>query len=104
MEALWPPWRCCDRLAPDSAPPETSEQIWCWRSYTQGALASSVPRYVEDHAEHVRAKYQAFIHDLGQRRIAGKRVVDHLDMGEGFSFWWMTLLAEKSPFKSPRSF
>jgi surface carbohydrate biosynthesis protein (TIGR04326 family) len=50
----------------------------------------------------VRKKYLAFIHDLGESRIAGKRVVDHLDMGDGFSLWWMTLLAEKSPLKSPR--
>ena len=34
--------------------------------------------------------------------IGGRRVVEHLDAGGGFSFWWTSLLAEKSIFKSPR--
>jgi surface carbohydrate biosynthesis protein (TIGR04326 family) len=62
----------------------------------------SIPRYLEDHAERLRAKYLAFIHDLGEARIGDKRIIDHLDMGDGFSLWWMTELAEKSPFKSPQ--
>jgi surface carbohydrate biosynthesis protein (TIGR04326 family) len=62
----------------------------------------SVPRYLEEHADRLRARYLAFIHDLGEQRIDGKSVVEHLDLGDGFSFWWMTRLAEKSPFKSPQ--
>lgn len=83
-------------------PPDTTGEVLCWQSYVQRDLVSSVPRYLEDHAERLRAKYLAFIHDLGERRLDGKRVVEHLDLGDGFSFWWMTQLAEKSPFKSPR--
>jgi surface carbohydrate biosynthesis protein (TIGR04326 family) len=84
------------------APPAAADKVLCWQSYTEGCAISSVPRYLEDHAVRIRSKYLAFIHDLGERRIAGKRVVDHLDLGDGFSLWWMTHLAEKSPFKSPR--
>ena len=83
-------------------PPDATGEVLCWQSYAQRDRVSSVPRYVEDHAERLRAKYLRFIHDLGESRIVGKRVIDHLDMGDGFSFWWMTQLAEKSPFKSPR--
>ena len=77
-------------------------EVLCWQSYAQKELVSSLPRYVDVHAERLRAKYLAFIHDLGESRIDGKRIVDHLDMGDGFSFWWMTRLAEKSPYRSPR--
>lgn len=73
-----------------------------WQSCEHGDGISSIPRYVEVHAERLRRKYLAFIHDLAQTEISGKRVVDHFDMGDGFSLWWMTQLAEKSPFKSPR--
>src|SRR6202140_27854 len=83
-------------------PPTTADKVLCWRSYADCGTVSSVPRYLEDHAARIRQKYLAFIHDLGERRIAGKRVVDHLDLGDGFSLWWMTPLAEKSPYKSPR--
>lgn len=83
-------------------PPDAIGEVLCWRSYAHRDLIPSVPRYLEDHAERLRAKYLAFIHDLGESRIDGKRVVDHLNLGDGFSFWWVTQLAEKSTFKSPR--
>jgi len=84
------------------AAPATADKVLCWQSYIGGGMISSIPRYVENHAERIKQKYLAFIHDLGERQIAGKRVVDHMDLGDGFSLWWMTLLAEKSPLKSPR--
>jgi surface carbohydrate biosynthesis protein (TIGR04326 family) len=86
----------------DDPPLQLSDRVLCWRSFTEAGAISSVPRYLESHAERIRKKYLAFIHDLGERSIAGKRVIDHLDLGDGFSLWWMTHLAEKSPFKSRR--
>ena len=83
-------------------PPDDVGAVLCWRSYLQRDQFISIPRYLEDNAERLRARYLAFIYDLGESRIGGKRVVEHLEMGDGFSFWWMTNLAEKSPFKSPR--
>ena len=80
--------------------PNGVQEVLYWQGYTQGSLGASVPRYLENHADRLRAKYLAFIHDLGESQIDGKRIVEHLDMGDGFSLWWMTLLAEKSPFKS----
>lgn len=83
-------------------PSDARGEVLCWQSYAQGSLETSVPRYLEDHAVRLRAKYLAFIRDLGESRIDGKCIVEHLDQGDGFSFWWMTQLSEKSPFKSPR--
>ncbi len=83
-------------------PPLSHEAVLCWQSYAQRDAVVSVPRYLEVHADRIRRKYLAFIHDLAEHRVAGTRVVEHLDLGDGFSLWWMTLLAEKSPLKSPR--
>lgn len=83
-------------------PPTGSEHVICWQSYAQSDSISSIPRYLEDNAERLRKKYLAFIYDLGESKINGKRIVDHLDLGDRFSYWWMTTLAEKSPLKSPR--
>src|ERR1700722_14534578 len=82
-----------------SEPAIIEDQILGWQSYSEHDFLLSVPRYVEHHAERLRKKYLAFIHDLGEYHIAGKRVVDHMNMGDGFSLWWMTTLAEKSPLK-----
>jgi surface carbohydrate biosynthesis protein (TIGR04326 family) len=86
----------------DARPPAHSDRLLYWRRYDQGESASSIPRYLEDHADRLKTKYLAFIHDLGEFRVGEKSVADHLDAGDGFSLWWMTLLAEKSPLKSPR--
>ena len=86
------------------APPADKGGVILWRSYAEGASTQSVPRYVEQHGERLRARYLAFVHDLSEARIEGRSVVEHLNLGDGFSFWWMTQIAEKSPFKSPRIF
>jgi len=84
------------------SPPAGAGAVLSWRSYAHGGSVSSVPRYLEAHADRIRSKYLAFVHDLGESLVAGRRVIDHLNLGDGFSFWWMTTIAEKSPFKSPR--
>ena len=78
-----------------------SKDILLWQSYDSTENVLSIPNYLEKHAERFRAKYLRFIHDLGEHRLKGQRVIDHLDMGDGLSLWWMTLIAEKSPLKSP---
>jgi surface carbohydrate biosynthesis protein (TIGR04326 family) len=85
----------------DEAPPAQSGTVLLWRSYSEEDQYVSIPRYLEDHAEVIRAKYLAFIRDLGESLVNGKRVIDHLDHGDGLSYWWMTTLAEKNPLKSP---
>jgi surface carbohydrate biosynthesis protein (TIGR04326 family) len=86
----------------NTRPPAHPDRLLYWRLYDQSESASSIPRYLEDHADRLKRKYLAFIHDLGEYRVGEKSVVDHLDAGDGLSLWWMTLLAEKSPLKSPR--
>ncbi|MBI5330950.1 MAG: hypothetical protein HZB71_10095 [Betaproteobacteria bacterium] len=57
---------------------------------------------VERHATTLRSRYLAWIYDLGETRIEGKRLIDHLQLRAGFSYWWMTPFVEKCNFeKSP---
>jgi surface carbohydrate biosynthesis protein (TIGR04326 family) len=76
--------------------------IICWRSYQKGMRVTSLPAYLEEHAERLRDKYLSFIHELGETVVNGKSLVEHMKVSGDFSFWWMSHLAEKSPFKSPR--
>ena len=71
-----------------------------WRNYdTKGRNdVVSIPCLVEDNAESLRARYLAWIYDLGETKVKGKRIVDHLEIRPGFSFWWMTLLAQKCTY------
>ena len=83
-------------------PPQSTREILCWDALLERDGVRSIPRYVETHADRLRSKYLAFVYDLGQSKVNGRRVVDHLNIDDGLSFWWLTLLAEKSPLKSPR--
>jgi surface carbohydrate biosynthesis protein (TIGR04326 family) len=83
------------------SPPPGADAVLLWRSYARPERGMSVPLYIEEHGDRLRSKYLAFIHELGQTVIAGKRVVDHLDRGDGLSYWWMSRLSEKSTLKSP---
>ena len=71
-----------------------------WRSYdTKGRNdVVSIPCLVEDNAESLRARYLQWIYDLGDTRVNDKRIVDHLEMRPGLSYWWMTLLAQKCTY------
>jgi len=75
--------------------------VYRWSGYVETEVARSLLLYVEKHAERLRRKYLAWIHELGETRIAGRRLVEHLELEPGFSYWWMTLLVEKSPWKTP---
>lgn len=88
----------------DSDEPNSNPNVLLWRLNSAEPNQTSVPQYLEQHADRIRAKYLALIHDLGETNVKGKRLVNWLEVEDGFSIWWMSLVAEKSPFKSPRIF
>jgi len=86
----------------DAEPNEsTSELTYCWTGYRKSDSVRSVSHYVEDNADQLRARYLAFIHELGESKIYDKRLIDHLALEKGLSFWWISLFVEKSLYKSP---
>lgn len=76
-----------------------------WRGFSTGSLPNcvSMPELIEENADVFRARYLAWVFELGETCIKGRRLVDHLQLRPGFSYWWMTLLVEKCNFaKSPQ--
>ncbi len=71
-----------------------------WRETDVPADHLSVPRLVEEQWSPLRATYLAWIQALGETTVAGGSIKAHLSLGDGLSFWWMTLMAEKSPMKT----
>ena len=80
---------------------DKNQDVWIWNSYTKTEQGSSIPAYVEENSSRIRNKYLAFIHDLGQTLFGKRSLVEHLEQKPGMSFWWMSLLVEKSFGKSP---
>lgn len=81
---------------------EQAISIYHWNSYEIGHGTRSIPIYVEENSDRLRTKYLAFVHDLGETLVDGKPLKQQFALNHGYNLWWMSLLAEKSPFKSPR--
>jgi surface carbohydrate biosynthesis protein (TIGR04326 family) len=80
----------------DSLPEFTDCKIILWRNFLKNNLSvTSIPQLIEEHADVLKARYLAWVYDLGESFIYGKRLVDQLELKSDFSYWWMTLIAEK---------
>ena len=75
-------------------------KIVYWAEFDVPSGCISVPLLVEKQAEALRKEYLAWVHEIGDLQLQGKTLREHLKVDDTFSFWWMTLLAEKSPLKS----
>jgi surface carbohydrate biosynthesis protein (TIGR04326 family) len=86
----------------EGSPPVSDWTVVLWRDFgdSHAAEAVSIPSLVETDAEDLRMHYLAWIYELGERRIRGRKLVDYLELRPGFSAWWMSLLVEKSYGKS----
>jgi surface carbohydrate biosynthesis protein (TIGR04326 family) len=82
-------------------PPDGGITVYRWSGYAEGPRVRSLLRYVDAHAPRLRAKYIAWTHDLGESRVRGRRLIDHLAWRDDLSFWWLTTFVERSPWKSP---
>ena len=79
----------------EGAPPPGAWIPILWRSFAEDKISTSysIPRLVETRADFLRSRYLAWIYDLGEAHIDGKRLVDHLELRPALSYWWMTLPA-----------
>jgi len=85
-------------------PPNKSSSIYYWSGYSNKNNISSIPQYLEQNSEKFRERYLRFIHEIGELTFNSKRLVDHMEINKGLSYWWMTLISEKSYLKSSSVF
>jgi surface carbohydrate biosynthesis protein (TIGR04326 family) len=71
-----------------------------WRNFVDLHIPNSIsiPQLVEDYEDLVKTRYLAWIYDLGEMEVDGKRVIDHLAIRHNLSYWWMSLISEKCNF------
>lgn len=81
----------------EGTPPIGDWTTVLWRSFwkSDDPNVISIPKLVEDQAGILRSRYLAWVYELGETLLKGKRLVDHLELRPGFSYWWMTSLAQK---------
>ena len=89
-------WAAQNAPAPDATGP-----VYRWNGYEESEGIHSLFAYVDRHGDRLRAAYVDWVQGLGEIVVEGQRVIDHLVLPDGLSYWWMTLFLEQSPWKSP---
>lgn len=72
-----------------------------WDQTTVPPDQISLPTQVDDRVLEIKKEFLAWAYEVSQIQIDGKTVTEHLKIFDGLSFWWMTLMGEKSPYKCP---
>jgi len=92
--------------APDQPPSElaTGCKVVHWRGYASEKCGEDlyVLSLVEKSPLTIRNRFLRRIYELGELKVNEKRLVDHLEIRDGFSAWWMSLLAEKCNYTKSR--
>jgi len=57
--------------------------------------------YIEKNSDRLRKKYLDFVEGLAKKKIGEKALCDYFKISKGYNIWWMSLIVEKSVFKSP---
>lgn len=71
-----------------------------WSDYSDTSTVRSLPELVEHDHKRLRKRLVDLIHGISKLEIHKMDVVGHMGLGAGMPYWWMTLLNEKSPYKS----
>ncbi len=87
-----------------SVPPTSNDTcLVLWRQYAdcyRGAI--SIPQYIDQNPKQIRSEYLEYIFKLSRLEHHGMPIGELLQIREGLSFWWLSLLQEKCNYaKSP---
>ena len=53
----------------------------------------SLSTYIEQNEEALRRRFLEFVYEVGRYRVAGRTVIERLQIDEDFSYWWLTLFS-----------
>ena len=79
---------------------DTGSTTIYWQEYAeiQSEFVFSIVDLVEINSDELRARYLSWVYHLGEFKINGKRVIEHLTISTGFSYWWTSSFAQKFNF------
>lgn len=75
-------------------------QVVLWSNYSEDSRIPSIPQLIDDRLNGYREEYIDFIESLRCFSYKRKTLEEHLQC-DNISFWWASLLQEKSVYKTP---
>jgi surface carbohydrate biosynthesis protein (TIGR04326 family) len=77
---------------------EDTGVVVSWSDMVVSSGIISLPATTEEQAVGLKAEFLRWLHELGKTEVDGQSLVSHLKIFDNLSFWWLTSVAEKSPF------
>jgi surface carbohydrate biosynthesis protein (TIGR04326 family) len=78
---------------------KNNDIIFTWNGYEENEFKYSLLKIIESDEDYYKLKYLNWLYKVGEFRIKGKRITDHLTFKDGLSYWWMSILIEKDPWR-----
>ncbi len=82
--------------------PLNSVDTFLWDSFEESQGVFSIPKIVEEDVLELRSEYLNWTANLATASFNGATLSEHLctELLDGGSYWWQTLIADKSPYKT----
>ncbi len=84
-----------------TAAPTGFETSYSWYGHTDPDGGHSLLKLLEENGEGLRSTYLRWVSDAGRSLYRGRSLTEWTALTETFSYWWMTLIAERSVWKTP---
>ena len=68
--------------------------LWGFSEY-HNKIAPSIINILENNSDLIRNKYLEWVDNFGKSIFDNKTIIEHLEIRDSFSYWWMTLISEK---------
>jgi surface carbohydrate biosynthesis protein (TIGR04326 family) len=59
-----------------------------------------LPLYLDENSKEIKLIYLDYIHNISYNKLFNRSLIEKFSFNNDFSFWWLNLVSEKSPFKS----
>jgi len=81
-------------------PPEVEWKVVFWQNYSTAQYYDgiSIPQYIEDNDEKIKATFLAWVYELGETIVGSASIKEILKLEDGLSYWWMTPFSEKGNY------
>jgi len=73
--------------------------IFTWDGYIENENHNSLFVYIDKNALRLRKKYLNWVFNTSNIKYKNKTIVESLKIRNDFSYWWVTSISEKCPWK-----
>ena len=74
-----------------------------WNKYYKKDNITSIPLYISENKEEIRNELLDILHRIAVCSIKNKSVLEHLEIEDNFSYWWITTLGQAELYSNGKS-